>query len=85
MQQSFPHIVSVGIARPTTSPLTPRVSSPVDSSKSAVVETSGHTDVLDNLSAARSSSNLATVFTTPHTPHQPTDLVDDEDADINKD
>ncbi len=72
-QQFSPHIVSVEIARPSTSPPIPRVYSAVDSSKSAVAETSGLTDVLGNLSAG-STSNLATVFS-------PTDLIGDEDED----
>ncbi len=60
-------------SRPSPPSQTPRVSSPVVSSKSAVAETSGLTDVLGNMSAG-SSSNIATVFSA-------TDLVGDEDAD----
>ncbi len=63
------------IARPTLPPSsTPQVSSPVESSNTAVTETSGFTNVLDNLSATGSSSNLDTVFS-------PTYLVGDANAD----
>ncbi len=61
--------VSMGLARPSSTPPTPQVSSPVDVNKSAA-ETSGLTDVLGNLSAS-SNANLATVFS-------PTVLVGDE-------